>query len=127
FYYDPAKDFFGTWVAQGNAKRTPLAVVRAKELRLIEERDTALAKAKDLEDKKAELEETLANLQKAIAELEVRKASLETNVAQLEADKNTAEQKVKTTTAELEQQKNSLFYEADLADRLRARGILTTF
>jgi len=127
FYYDPAKDFFGTWVAQGSAKRTPLAVVRAKELRLIEERDTALAKAKDLEDKKAELEETLANLQKAIAELEVRKASLETNVAQLEAEKNAAEQKVKTTTAELEQQKNSFFYEADLADRLRARGILTTF
>ncbi len=127
FYYDPAKDFFGTWVAQGDAKRTPLAVVRAKELRLIEERDTALAKAKDLEDKKADLEQTLAKLQQEISDLEVRKASLETNVAQLQADKNAAEQKVKTTSAELEQQKNSLFYEADLADRLRARGILTTF
>lgn len=127
FYYDPAKDFFGTWVAQGGAKRTPLAVVRAKELRLIEERDTALAKAKDLEEKRAELEETLAKLQTEIADLEVRKATLETNVSQLEADKNTAEQKVKTTSAELEQHKNSLFYEADLADRLRARGILTSF
>ena len=127
FYYDPAKDFFGTWVSQGSAKRTPLAVLRAKELKLMEERDTAIALAKDLEDKKAELEETLAKLQKEIAELEVRKASLETNVAQLESEKNTAQEKVKTTTAELEQQKNSLFYEADLADRLRARGVLKTF
>ncbi len=127
FYYDPAKDFFGTWVSQGDAKHSPLALIRAKEMKLIGERDTAIAKAKDLEEKKAELEETLAKLQKEIADLEVRKANLETNVSQLEADKNAAEQKVKTTSAELEQQKNSLFYEADLADRLRARGILTTF
>ncbi len=127
FYYDPAKDFFGTWVSAGDSKRTPLAVVRAKELKLMEERDTAIAEAKDLAEKKAELEETLAKLQKEIADLEVRKASLETNVAQLESAKNSAEEKVKTTTAELEQQRNAMFYEADLADRLRARGVLKTF
>ena len=127
FYYDTAKDFFGTWVAQGTAKRTPLAIARAKELKLIGERDTAIAKAKDLEDKKAELEETLAKLQAEVAALEVRKAALETNVAQLEAEKNEAVQKVQTTTAALDEQKNSFWYEADLADRLRARGVLTSF
>src|SRR6266446_1948398 len=94
FYYDPAKDFFGTWVSQGDAKRTPLALVRAKEMKLIGERDTAIAKSKDLEEKKAELEETLANLEKQIAELEVRKAGLESNVADLVRGKREAEEKV---------------------------------
>ncbi|PYS97316.1 MAG: hypothetical protein DMF50_01015 [Acidobacteria bacterium] len=125
FYYDPAKDFFGTWVSQGDAKRTPLALVRAKEMKLIGERDTAIAKSKDLEEKKAELEETLANLEKQIAELEVRKAGLESNVADLVRGKREAEEKVQVTSAELAQQKNSMFYEADLAARLRARGVLT--
>ncbi len=127
FYYDPAKDYFGTWVSQGDAKRTPLALVRAREMKLIGERDTAVAKAKDLEEKKAELEEVLAGLQKEIAALELRKASLESNVADLEAAKNVAEKKVETTTAELDRQRNSLFYDADLAERLRARGVLRVF
>src|SRR6266581_2321221 len=43
FYYDPAKDFFGTWVAQGAASHSPLALVRAKEMRLIQEKDAAIA------------------------------------------------------------------------------------
>jgi predicted nucleic acid-binding Zn-ribbon protein len=127
FYYDPAKDFFGSWISAGDSKRTPLAIVRAKELKLMEERDTAIAQAKDLAEKKADLEETLAKLQQEIADLEARKASLETNVASLESAKSTAEEKVKTTTAELEQQRNAMFYEADLAERLRARGVLRTF
>ena len=124
FYYDPAKDFFGTWVAQGDARHTPLAVVRAREMKLIGERDEALAKASDLEDKKAELEEILANLKKEITALEERKASLETNVEKLEAEKGVALKQVETTTAELERQRNSMFYEADLEERLRARGVL---
>jgi predicted nucleic acid-binding Zn-ribbon protein len=127
FFYDPARDFFGTWVAQGDARRTPLAVVRAREMKLIGERDQAIAKATDLEDKKAELEEILEGLRKEIAALEDRKSMLESNVAQLEGEKKEALQKVETTTAELERQRNSLFYEADLEERLKARGVLTTF
>ena len=127
FFYDPAKDFFGTWVSAGSSKRTPLALVRAREMKLIGERDTAIAKSKDLEEKKAELEETLAKLEKEVADLEVRKANLETNVAQLVQDKTKAEDKAKTTGLELDRQRNSFFYEADLADRLRARGVLKTF
>ncbi len=127
FFYDPAKDFFGTWVSSGSSKRTPLALVRARELKLIGERDTAVAKSKDLEEKKADLEETLAKLEKEVADLEVRKANLETNVAQLVSDKTKAEDRAKTTGLELDRQRNSFFYEADLADRLRARGVLKTF
>ena len=127
FYYDPAKDFFGTWVAQGDAKSSPLAVVRAREMKLIGERDTAVAKASDLETKKAELEEVLAKLEADVKALEARKATLASNVAQLEGERNAAQDQVKQTSEKLDTQVNSMFYEADLADRLRARGVLKTF
>ncbi|HZN05111.1 MAG TPA: hypothetical protein VFD06_16115 [Candidatus Polarisedimenticolia bacterium] len=126
FYYDPTKDFFGTWVSQGDAKSSPLAVVRAREMGLIGERDKAVAKATDLEGKKAELEEVLANLQAEIRSLEARKASLESNVAQLEGERNQAQEQAKTVSANLETVTNSMYYEADLADRLKARGVLKT-
>jgi uncharacterized protein YfcZ (UPF0381/DUF406 family) len=127
FYYDPARDFFGTWVAQGDAKSSPLAITRARDMRLIGERDHAVAKATDLEGKKAELEEVLAKLQEDIRGLEARKASLESNVAQLEGERNAAQAEAKDVSSKLDTATNSMFYEADLADRLKARGVLTTF
>jgi len=127
FYYDPARDFFGTWVAQGDAKSSPLAIVRAREMKLIGERDHAVAKATDLEDKKAELEEILARLQDEIKALEIRKASLESNVAQLEGERNAAQAETRDVSTKLDTATNSMYYEADLAERLKARGILTTF
>jgi hypothetical protein len=127
FYYDPAKDFFGTWVAQNDAKRSPLAIVRAREMHLIGERNVAVAKATDLEARKAELEEVLARLETEIKDLEGRKAALESNVAELEGERNAARADATRTSTELAVQKNSMWYEADLADRLKARGILTTF
>src|SRR5881296_1666153 len=92
FYYDPAKDFFGTWVAQGAASHSPLALVRAKEMRLIQEKDAAVAKANTLQDEKAQLEELRDSLQKEIADLEIRKAGLESTVSQLEMEKTKAEE-----------------------------------
>lgn len=127
FYYDPAKDFFGTWVAQNDAKRSPLAIVRAREMNLIGQRNEAVAKATDLEGKKAELEDILAKLQEEIKGLEGRKAALESNVAQLEGERNAAQSEAAKTGAELAVQRSSMWYEADLADNLKARGVLTTF
>ena len=127
FYYDPAKDFFGTWVSQSDAKHSPLAIVRAKEMHLIGERNEAVAKATDLEGKKAELEEVLAKLESEIKELEGRKAALESNVATLEGERNTAREEVARTSSELATQKNSMWYEADTAERLKTRGVLKTF
>ncbi len=124
FYYDPAKDFFGTWVAQGQADTTPLAVVRARRLNLIRERDAAIARGDDLEQKKAELEEVLAGLRVEIDQLEIRKARLESSVAQLELDKAKALDQLQDRTAELKVAKNSMYYEADLEERLKARGVL---
>ena len=127
FYYDPAKDFFGTWVAQHDARRSPLAIVRAREMNLIGQRNEAVAKATDLEGKKAELEDILAKLQDEIRSLEGRKAALESNVAQLEGERNAAQSEAAKTGAELAVQRSSMWYEADLADNLKARGVLTTF
>jgi len=127
FYYDPAKDFFGTWVAQGDAKSSPLALVRAKDMKLMGERDQAVAKATDLEGKKAELEELLARLESDVKALEQRKANLESNVAQLEGERNAAQTEARTVSARLDTATNSMYYEADLAANLRARGVLKTF
>src|SRR5262245_12957109 len=126
FYYDPAKDFFGTWVAQGSAQGSPLALVRAKEMRLIQEKDAAVAKANTLSDEKADLEEVRDKLQKEIADLESRKAALESTVSQLELDKTKAEEQARTTGEKLAEHQNSLWYDADLAERLKARGVLKT-
>src|SRR6266571_4037870 len=112
FYYDPAKDFFGTWVAQGAASHSPLALVRAKEMRLIQEKDAAIAKANTLQDEKAQLED--------------RKAGLESTVSQLELDKTKAEESARITGEKLAEHQNSVWYDADLAERLRARGVLKT-
>lgn len=127
FYYDPSKDFFGTWIAQGDAKRAPLAIQRAREMHLIGQRNEAVAKATDLEGKKAELETVLARLEEEIKSLEGRKAALESNVAQLEGERNAAQSEAAKTGAELAVQRNSMWYEADLADNLRSRGVLKTF
>jgi hypothetical protein len=126
FYYDPAKDFFGTWVAQGAASHSPLALVRAKEMRLIQEKDAAVAKASTLADEKAQLEETRDSLQKEIAELETRKAGLESTVSQLELEKTKAEESSRITGEKLAEHQNSVWYDADLVERLRARGVLKT-
>jgi len=126
FYYDPAKDFFGTWVAQGAASHSPLALVRAKEMRLIQEKDAAIAKASTLQDEKAQLEEMRDALQKEIAELETRKAGLESTVSQLELDKTKAEESARITGEKLAEHQNSVWYDADLVERLRARGVLKT-
>ncbi len=126
FYYDPAKDFFGTWVAQGAASHSPLALVRAKEMRLIQEKDAAIAKANTLQDEKAQLEEMRDALQKEIAELETRKAGLESTVSQLELEKTKAEESSRITGEKLAEHQNSVWYDADLVERLRARGVLKT-
>ena len=126
FYYDPAKDFFGTWVAQGAASHSPLALVRAKDMRLIEEKEAAITKANTLQDEKADLEETRDKLQKEIADLETRKAGLESQVSELELEKTKAVESARISGEKLAEHQNSVWYDADLAERLRARGVLKT-
>ena len=67
FFYDPKQDIFRTYVTQGEAGQTPLAVRRAKQRRLIEERDTLKAEVSTLQVNKAELETTVGQLNDDIA------------------------------------------------------------
>ena len=71
--------------------------------------------------------EWLERLKTDIDALETRKASLESSVADLELKQAKTEEQLKLASGELEARKNSVFYEADLADRLRARGVLRMF
>ncbi len=48
-------------------------------------------------------------------------------MAQLEGERNAALTEVEERKAELAVQVNSMFYEADLAERLKARGVLQVF
>jgi len=96
-------------------------------MRLIRARDEAIAKASNLEDQKTALEEVLAGLNADIERLEARKAGLESSVAQLEGEKKEALANLRQTSEDLSTERNSMFYEADLAERLRARGVLRTF
>ncbi|HEU5181849.1 MAG TPA: hypothetical protein VFW45_13760 [Candidatus Polarisedimenticolia bacterium] len=67
FFYDPKQDIFRTYVTQGEAGQTPLAVRRAKQRRLIRERDTLKAEVSTLQVNKAELETTVGQLNDDIA------------------------------------------------------------
>jgi hypothetical protein len=118
YFYDPKQDSFRTYVTQGEAGQTPLAVRRARQRKLIEERDTyknerdvaqtarvaAEAEVADLQDRKARLEEDIAGLQR-------NKADLESNVDRLSRD--------------LAFRQNSLFYHAENQRSLKDRGVLS--
>jgi len=78
FFYDPKQDTFRTYVTIGEAGQTPLAVRRAKERKLIAERDefrtqrdtaqagkdAAEAQVSSLSERKAQLESDVSGLEK---------------------------------------------------------------
>ena len=118
YFYDPKQDSFRTYVTQGEAGQTPLAVRRARQRKLIQERDTykserdvaqtarvaAETEVADLQDRKARLEEDIAGLQR-------NKADLESNVDRLSRD--------------LAFRQNSMFYHAENQRSLKDRGVLS--
>lgn len=119
FFYDPQQDAFRTYVTQGEAGQTPLAVRRALQRRLISERDAAQAAVTALEQTRSTLEADISTLRQTQAELEARKAELETNKARLESN-------VDQLSKDLSFQRNSLFYHAASARELKDKGVLTT-
>ncbi|MBI4169815.1 MAG: hypothetical protein HY510_07750, partial [Acidobacteria bacterium] len=118
FFYDPEQDAFRTYVTQGEAGQTPLAVRRALQRKLISERDAAQAAVTALEQAKSSLEADISALRRTRAELEARKAELETNKARLEAS-------VDRLSRDLSFQQNSLFYHVASARELKDKGVLT--
>jgi hypothetical protein len=105
FFYDPKTDAFRTYVTQGEAGLTPLAVRRARQRQLIKERDTFKA-----ERDTAQTE--VAGLQVTNADLEQTKTSLEDTRTRLENDIATRE--------------NSLYYHAANEKSLKDQGVLSS-
>jgi len=105
FFYDPQTDAFRTYVTQGEAGLTPLAVRRARQRQLIKERDTFKA-----ERDTAQTE--VAGLQVTNADLEQTKTSLEDTRTRLENDIATRE--------------NSLYYHAANEKSLKDQGVLSS-
>jgi len=97
FFYDKEKDTFRTYVTQGDAGQTPIALRRIKQRQLAKERDTF----------KTERD----SAQTQVASLEVDKTQLQDERTQLEND--------------LAFRKNSLFYHAASDQTLKEQGVLS--
>jgi len=127
YNYDPDKDVFKTYVTQGEAGQTPLAVKRAVKRQLIGERDAAVARATALEQTKTELEQNVTDLRGDIRDLEDRRDSLSVEVADLEARNSQLQARTEDLSSDLETRRNSMYYYAGSEKTLAQQGVLTRF
>lgn len=127
YNYNKDDDTFKTYVTQGEAGQTPLAVKRAMKRKLIGERDVAMARAAALEQTKSSLQNDVSRLETDISSLEDRKSSLEVNVADLEGRNSDLQARGDKFEADLAFKQNSVFYHADNAKTLADQGVLTKF
>ncbi len=122
FFYDGDRDAFRTYVTQGEATQTPVALRRAQKRGLITERDEAQQRAEvlatDLEVTRAEKEREVAMLSEEVQGLQDRRSMLEMEVTGLEG-------RVSDLSAELARQENSVFFHAAAEKDLRERGALS--
>ena len=105
FFYDPKQDTFRTYVTRGEAGLTPLMVRRARQRKLIQERDTAQAEVSDLQ---------------------VVKVQLETDINGLTEQKTQLEGTVEKLNGDIAFRENSLFYHAENAQTLKDQGVLSS-
>ena len=124
YNYDKDKNTFRTYVTQGEAGQTPLAVKRALKRKLINERDTEKARADGLEQTKTQLETNIAALETDISTLTDRRTQLETEVADLERRNSDLQTRGDTLQSDLEFRQNSLFFHANTEKALAQQGIL---
>ena len=126
FFRDAGQGTFRTYVTQGEAGQTPLAVRRALKRRLITERDEARTMVADLQKTKFELETVNVSLEAENVGLAASKASLETDIRSLEHKKTTLESTVDRLSSDLSFRQNSLFYHAANEDALKKQGVLSS-
>jgi len=125
YNFDKEKGTFRTYVTQGEAGQTPLAVKRAIKRKLIGERDTAIARADSLEQTKVSLEEDIKGLESDIASLTDRRTQLETDVMDLERRNTDLQVRGDTLQSDLDFRQNSLFFHANTERALAQQGILS--
>jgi len=127
YNYDKENGTFKTYVTQGEAGQTPLAVKRAMKRKLVGERDAAVARATALEQTKKTLESDISRLETDVRGLEDRRSTLEVQVADLDARNTNLQARGDQLDSDLQFRKNSVFYHADSETALAAQGILTRF
>jgi len=127
YNYNKEDNTFKTYVTQGEAGQTPLAVKRALKRKLIGERDAAMAKAAALEHTKTTLERDVAQLETDVRGLEDRRSQLEVNVADLEARNSDLQTRGDRLESDLAYRQNSLYYHVESERELAKQGILTRF
>ncbi|PYT35230.1 MAG: hypothetical protein DMF52_10990 [Acidobacteria bacterium] len=119
FFYDSARDSFRTYVTQGEAGQTPLAVRRALRRKLITERDQAVSQRDEAAAARDEAVRTVNDLQQV-------KAGLESDIAVLRQNKASLEASVERLSSDLAFRQNSLFYHAANVRELKDQGVLTS-
>lgn len=119
YFYDPKQDTFRTYVTQGEAGQTPLAVRRARQRKLIEERDTALSERDVAQTARVTAEAEVADLQQ-------RKVRLEEDISTLQRNKADLEASVDRLSRDLAFRQNSLFYHAENQRSLKERGVISS-
>jgi len=112
FFYDPQRDTFRTYVTQGEAGQTPLVVRRARQRRLIKERDTLKTERDSAQAEVATLQQTKADLETDVDGLNQKKTELESTVDRLSSD--------------ISFRQNSLFYHAANERTLKDEGVLSS-
>ncbi len=118
FFYDKPRDAFRTYVTQGEAGRTPLAVRRALKRKLITERDQAIAAGKQAATERDQAQAEVSGLQQV-------KAGLESDIAGLRQNKADLEGNVDRLSRDIASRQNSLYYHAANVQDLKTQGIVT--
>lgn len=119
FFYDPKQDTFRTYITMGEAGQLPLAVRRARERKMIAERDELKTQRDTAQAGKDAAEAQVASLSE-------RKTQLESDIAGLEKNKADLEDNVDRLSRDLAFRQNALFYHAENERSLKDRGVLSS-
>ncbi len=118
FFFDQPRDTFRTYVTQGEAGQSPLAVRRALQRKLITERDQALVARDEAAAARDEAQAEVDGLQQV-------KAGLETDIVSLRQNKAALEANVDRLSRDLAFRLNSLFYNAASVRDLKTQGAVS--
>ncbi len=127
YNYNKDDKSFRTYVTQGEAGQTPLAVKRALKRKLITERDSAYAKVNALERTKMKLKTDIATLEGDVQTLETRRAELDVQVSDLEARNGDLQLRGDRLEEDIAFRRNSLAYYVGSEGNLAKQGVLTRF
>ena len=118
FFYDPQHDTFRTYVTQGEARTTPLAVRRANQKALTSERDTFKVESATFKGERDTAQAEVASLQEV-------KMGLESDIASLTQMKYELESNVSRLSNDIATRENSLYFHAGNEKTLADQGVLS--